>query len=41
MAMGVLLSDPLRAQAERLLQLLPPMFPAIRTTPGGRYKVLS
>ncbi len=41
MAMGVLLSGPLRAQAERLLQLLPPLFPAIRATLGGRSKVLT
>ena len=40
-AMEMLLSDHLRVQAERLLQLLPPLFPAIRATLGGRSKVLT
>ena len=40
MAMGMLLSDP-PAQAECLLQLLPPLFPTIRATPGGRSKALT
>ncbi len=40
-AMEMLLSDHLRVQAERLLQLLPPLLPVIRATPGGQSKVLT
>jgi hypothetical protein len=40
-AMEMLLSDHRRTQADRLVQLLPPLLPAIRATPGGPYKVLT
>ena len=40
-AMEMLLSDHGRTQAARLAQLLPPLFPAIRATPGGLYKVVT
>ena len=40
-AMEMLLSDHLRQQAERLVQLLAPLFPDIRAMPGGSNKVLT
>ena len=40
-AMEMLLSDHRRTQAERLVQLLPPLLPAIRATPGGPRKVIT
>lgn len=40
-AMEMLLSDHLRRQAERLVQLLAPLFPDIRAMPGGANKVLT
>ena len=40
-AMEMLLIDHLREQFERLLQLLPPLFPALWATSGGRDKELT
>ena len=40
-AMEMLLSDHGRTQADRLAQLLPPLFPAIRATPDGPRKVVT
>ena len=40
-AMEMLLSDHGRTQAARLVQLLPPLLPVIRATPGGPRKVVT
>ena len=40
-AMKMLPSDHRRTQADRLVQLLPPLLPAIRATPGGPRKVVT
>ena len=40
-AMEMLLSDHRRTQADRLQQLLPPLFPEIRDTPDGPRKVVT
>ena len=40
-AMEMLLSDHRRTQADRLRQLLPPLFPEIRDTPDGPRKVVT
>ena len=40
-AMEMLLSDHGRTQAVGLMQLLPPLFPAIRATAGGPHKVVT